>query len=124
MQTIRRYANRKLYHVEGHRYVNLAAIAALIRGGEDVRVWEHPSGREITIEVMARIIGRERPAGLASFLTSLIRLGRQPLEGAGRTLLAGLGVPTRREWERLDAQVAHLEALVQRLLDERRGGVL
>jgi hypothetical protein len=38
--------------------------------------------------------------------------------------LAGLGVPTRREWERLDAQVARLEALVQQLLDERGGGML
>jgi hypothetical protein len=124
MATIRRYANRKLYHVERHRYVNLSDITALVRAGEDVRVLEHPGARDITTEVLAQIIARERWPGLSSLLASLIRWGRQPLGGVGRALLGGLGLPDRGEWQQLEAQVAHLEALVQQLLDERTDRML
>ncbi|MGB9606823.1 MAG: polyhydroxyalkanoate synthesis regulator DNA-binding domain-containing protein, partial [Bryobacteraceae bacterium] len=33
MQTVRRYANRKFYHLQGHRYITLEGIATLVRSG-------------------------------------------------------------------------------------------
>jgi len=131
MQTIRRYGNRKFYHLEGHRYVNLDGIAALVRAGQEVCVLAHPGGRDITAEVLGQIVARgpapgedARPAGLSFLLSSLIRLGRLPVEEAGRLLAAGLGLPGREEWGRLEEKVARLEALLQQLLDEGKSEVL
>ncbi len=124
MQTIRRYANRKYYHLEGHRYVSLAEIAALVRSGEEVRIVQHPGGEEITAEVLAQIVAQERPAGLTAWLSTLIRLGRTPPEEPARTLLAHLGLPSQEQWRQVEQQVARLEELVQRLLDEREKGML
>lgn len=118
MQTIRRYANRKFYHVEGHQYVNLEGIAALIRGGEEVTVYDQPSGQDITTEALAQVIAQERPTGLDSFLAALIRGGRYPLEEAGRLLFSSLGLPTRAHWLELEREVQRLEALLARLTGE------
>jgi len=126
MATIRRYANRKYYHVEGHRYVNLRDISGLVRSGEAVRVYEHPAGQEITSVVLAQIIAQEQPAAeegtapavLDSLLASIVRWGYRPVEDAGRLLLGGLGLPTRAQWRRLEREVSRLEALLDRLLDE------
>ncbi len=123
MQTVRRYANRKFYHLEGHRYLNLAGIAALIRAGEEVVILEHPGGRDITPTVLAQVIAQEEPAGLSALLAALIRGGRYPLEEAGRLLLASLGLPTRAQWQRLEEQVRRLEGLLAQL-DGGKGGVL
>jgi hypothetical protein len=121
LQTIRRYANRKLYHLEGHRYVNLEGIADLIRAGEEVAVSDQASGQEITTEVLAQVIAQERPAGLNAFLAALIRGGRYPLEEAGRLFLSTLGLPTRAQWLDLEAEVARLEALLARLTADAGG---
>ena len=117
MQTIRRYANRKLYHLEEHRYVNLADIAAMIRDGKEVQVQEHPGGRDLTTEVLAQIIALERPASLASSLMALIRWGGTSLAGAGRLFQAHAELPAPSQWERLEEQIARLEVLVQQLVD-------
>lgn len=123
MQTVRRYSNRKLYHIEGHRYVNLDDLAALIGAGEQVRVLAHPGGQDITAAVLAQIIVRQRPVELTDLLTALVRRGGAALEGAGRALLSGMGLPSRRDWEDLEGRVARLEQLLQRF-DEEEGRVL
>ncbi len=124
MQTVRRYANRKLYHVEAHRYVSLREIADLLRAGEEVRVYTYPDGEDVTAQVLARLIAQERPAGWEGWLASLIRLGQASTEEIAHFLLARLGFPSRAQWKRLEAQVSRLEALLARLLDERKNRVL
>ena len=128
MGTIRRYANRKFYHLEGHCYVNLEGIAGLIRAGEEIAVLDQPTGQDITTEVLAQVIAQERPAGLNAFLAALIRGGRAPLEEAGRLFLATLGLPTRAQWQQLEEEVARLEALLaelgEREFDGAKGRVL
>ena len=119
LQTIRRYANRKLYHVEGHRYINLGDIAQLIRSGDEVKVLDHTSGEDITTEILAQVIAQERPAGLQAFLTALIRGGKHPLEEAGRLLSATLGLPTRTQWQQLEGELDRLEALIEELRRKR-----
>ncbi len=124
MQTIRRYANRKLYHVEGHRYVKLDDVAALIRAGEQIRAVEYPAEEDITVEVLAQVVARERFAGLASSLEALIRWGRLPLEEAGRHIGDSLGLPSREQLLELEDQVDRLESLLDRFLDQEGSRVL
>lgn len=124
MQTIRRYANRKFYHLEGHRYINLSDIAAMIRDGKEVRVQEHPGGRDLTTEVLAQIIALEQAAGLAPSLMALIRWGGASLAGTGRLFQERAGLPDPVQWRRLEEQVARLEGLVRQLVDEHSGEVL
>jgi polyhydroxyalkanoate synthesis repressor PhaR len=63
MRTFRRYSNRKLYDTKEGHYVSLAEIAASIRAGEDVRVLDHASGRDLTAATMAQIIYAEDKRG-------------------------------------------------------------
>ncbi len=124
MQTIRRYANRKLYHVEGHRYVKLDDVAALIRAGEEVRAVEYPAQEDITVEVLAQVVARERSAGLASSLVDLIRWGCLPLEEVRRYVGDSLGLPSREQWRQLEDEVVRLESLLDRFLDEGESQML
>lgn len=53
MRMIRRYSNRKLYDTQDSHYVALPQIAALIRGGEEIRVINKETGKDITAATMA-----------------------------------------------------------------------
>lgn len=123
MQTIRRYANRKYYHLQGHRYVNLSEIAALIRAGQEVQAFAHPGGEEITTEVLAQIIAQESPAGLSSWLTSLIRWSQETWEEPWRSLADSLGLPSRAQWRALGKRIARLEELLEQLLESQADDV-
>lgn len=76
VRVFRRYVNRKFYDTEGSRYVNLAEIARAVRAGDDVRVLEVPTRRDLTGSILAWILsGEERRAARTSAreLTDLIR---------------------------------------------------
>ena len=79
MRTIRRYPNRKLYDTGESHYVNLSQIAAFIRAGEEVRVVEHRTERDLTSATMAQIIFEEERRGARLSLDGLrgiVRTGR------------------------------------------------
>jgi len=78
---IRRYSNRKLYDTHDSHYVALAQIAALIRGGEEIRVINKETGKDITAATMAQILFEETKNG-------------QPLPVAGlrKIIISGLPV--------------------------------
>ena len=59
MRTIRRYSNRKLYDTQASHYVNLQQIAELIRGGEEIRVIDKTSQRDLTTATFCQIIFEE-----------------------------------------------------------------
>lgn len=64
---IKKYGNRRLYDSSGSRYVNLDDIAALIRQGQEVRVEDAKSGRDLTRVTLTQIItedARQKPTGL------------------------------------------------------------
>jgi hypothetical protein len=72
----RRYVNRKFYDLAGSRYVNLGEIARAIRAGEEVRVIEMPTRRDLTGSILAWILSdEERRAATTSpeELSELIR---------------------------------------------------
>jgi polyhydroxyalkanoate synthesis repressor PhaR len=78
-RVIRRYENRKLYDVQGRRYVTLDGVAALIAGGTEVRVLDQRTGEDITTVVLAQVVLEGIKARTASIphqvFTRIIRLG-------------------------------------------------
>jgi len=64
---IRKYPNRRLYDTSSGRYVNLDAVAALVRQGADVQVVDAKTGEDVTRVVLTQIIvedAKDQPAGL------------------------------------------------------------
>jgi polyhydroxyalkanoate synthesis repressor PhaR len=64
---IKKYGNRRLYNTIASRYVNLDDIAALIREGQDVKVVDAKTGRDLTRVVLTQIISedaKDKPTGL------------------------------------------------------------
>lgn len=94
MQTIKKYANRKLYHTNRKRYITLDGIAALIQSGEQARVIDNETGADITAEVLAQVVlqspGRSSRLS-AHVLTGLIQAGGDTLSNVRRTLWTALG---------------------------------
>ena len=54
--TIKKYANRRLYHMGTSTYVTLEDLAGMVRRGEDFVVTDAKSGEDITRSVLAQII--------------------------------------------------------------------
>jgi len=64
---IRKYENRRLYDTSRSRYVNLDALAALIREGADVQVVDAKTGEDLTRVILTQIItedAKDQPTGL------------------------------------------------------------
>ena len=58
MHRIKKYANRKLYDVNTKKYVTMDDIAELVQAGEDVRIIDNTSSKDITQEVVSQLVGR------------------------------------------------------------------
>ena len=64
---VKKYGNRRLYDTAGSRYVNLDDLAAMVRGGKDVRVVDAKTGRDLTRVTLTQIITEDakgKPTGL------------------------------------------------------------
>lgn len=81
-RVIRRYVNRKYYDTRYSRYVNLAEIARAIRSGEDVKVLEVPSRRDLTGSILASILSEEERRSAATSAQELSELIRRRPESA------------------------------------------
>src|SRR5579859_753613 len=60
MQSIKKYANRKLYHTNRKQYITLDGIAALIQAGEQVHVVDNETGNDITAQILAQVVLQTR----------------------------------------------------------------
>ena len=76
---IKRYSNRKLYDTEDSHYVTLGKVAELIRAGDELRVIENGTQRDITAATMAQIVFEEEKSGT-----------RLPVEALRRIIRSGL----------------------------------
>lgn len=77
MITVKKYSNRRLYDTDWSRYVTLDEVAGRVRGGDDVRVFDAKTGRDLTQTVLVQIILESRGAAQllpARLLAQLIRL--------------------------------------------------
>jgi polyhydroxyalkanoate synthesis repressor PhaR len=83
-RVIKRYANRKLYDTQDSKYVTLDRIAELVRNGEEVKVLDNKSQKDMTKVTLAQIIYEEQKSGNATAwsvqsLRGFIQQGRQKL---------------------------------------------
>ena len=83
-RVIKRYANRKLYDTRDSKYVTLDRIAELVRNGEEVRVFDNRSKKDLTKVTLAQIIYEEQKSGNATAwsvqnLRDFIQEGREKL---------------------------------------------
>ena len=76
---IKKYANRRLYHMGTSTYVTLEDLATMMRAGEDFVVNDAKSGEDITRSVLAQIMFEQESKGgqqnllPTTFLRQLIR---------------------------------------------------
>ena len=94
MQTIKKYANRKLYHTNRKQYITLEGIAVLIQAGEPVQVLDNETGEDITAAILTQVVLQARNSGdrlPTQVLTGLIRAGGDTLAGVRRSIWSTLG---------------------------------
>ena len=80
---IKRYSNRKLYDTVNSRYVRLEDIAAMVKGGTEVKVIDNQSKEDLTSVTLAQIIfedekAKRNPMPLG-MLRDLVRHGGESL---------------------------------------------
>ena len=79
VRIIKKYENRRMYDTEASRYVNLEAIATLIREGVELQVVDAKTEEDLTGHVLTQIIvdeAKNPDSGVpTSFLRDLIRAG-------------------------------------------------
>ena len=83
---IKKYANRRLYHMGTSTYVTLEDLATMVRAGEDFVVTDAKSGEDITRSVLAQIMFEQENKGgqnllPTTFLRQLIRFYGHSLQG-------------------------------------------
>jgi polyhydroxyalkanoate synthesis repressor PhaR len=81
MRNIKRYSNRKLYDTQDSRYVTLQQIAVLVRGGDEIRVVDKNTQRDLTSSTLAQIVFEEErraPRLPISGLRNIIQTGKTP----------------------------------------------
>ena len=78
MRVIKRYSNRKLYDTHDSRYVTLDQLAELVRQGEEIRVVDKTTDKDLTSATLAQIIFEEEkraPKLPVERLRQIIRTG-------------------------------------------------
>ena len=92
MPLIKRYTNRKLYDTNTGEYVTLEDIAGYIRSGEEVKVVDHTTGRDLTSLTLTQVLFQEeKKIGELLpqvVLTRLIRTGGDTFDNLRTRILA------------------------------------
>ncbi|NJN15640.1 MAG: pesticidal protein Cry15Aa [Oscillochloris sp.] len=112
MQTIKKYANRKLYHTNKKQYITLDGIARLVQDGEAVQILDNETGEDITASILAQVVlqarGRSTVQLPTHLLTGLIQVSGDTINSLRKTLFASLGGSDLIELEigrRIDALI-------------------
>lgn len=121
---IKRYANRKLYNTVEKRYISLPHIAELVRQGREIQVVDNTTGADLTALTLSQIILQQEKSHAGSFsrafLTSLVQAGGDVLASISAVIQAA-GLPGRRDYQRLERQVADLEKQLEQLIAHAGG---
>jgi polyhydroxyalkanoate synthesis repressor PhaR len=142
-RVITRYGNRKLYDPSARKYVTLDDLASMIAAGEEVRVVERASRKDVTRVVFAQVIlelVRARAQSVPEqVLAGIIRLAsgpagawtewRAPQEAAARArheaerIASGLIAKGRLTLDEAFGLRQEIAAAVQRLAGEAQKGL-
>jgi polyhydroxyalkanoate synthesis repressor PhaR len=112
MQTIKKYANRKLYHTNRKQYITLEGIATLIQAGDQVQVLDNETGEDITAQILTQVVLQTRGGGdrlPTQVLTGLIQAGGDTIAGVRRSFWSAIG------------GTSMLDAEIKRRLDHLHG---
>ena len=107
MRTIKKYSNRRLYDTQASSYINLDALAELIRQGEVVQVQDAKTGEDLTHTVLLQVILETQSLGdlfPSGFLHRIIRYSQAA--GPQKAVLQQMGVGMQM----LDAQMGRFES--------------
>jgi polyhydroxyalkanoate synthesis repressor PhaR len=112
MTLIRKYGNRRLYDTQASRYINLDDLAALVRGGEEVKVVDAKTEEDLTREVLLQVI-LELQGGLDFLPVALLRriiraTGDEPAQRLLRQQLSTAFELLHAQFDRLEAQFGTL----------------
>ena len=97
MRIIKRYSNRRLYDTAASQTLTHRELAALIRAGEQLRVIDNGTGKDITVEVLGRILVAESASwneetNPADLFSRIIELGGdKTMSILKNTVLASIG---------------------------------
>ena len=132
MPLIKRYTNRKLYDTNSGEYVTLEDIAGYIRNGEEVKVVDHTTGRDLTSLTLTQVLFQEeKKIGELLpqvVLTRLIRTGSDTIDNLRTRMLAAFdpdglfNEEIRRRMDELTAKgelpVDEADRLVEKLVGQ------
>lgn len=116
---VKRYANRKLYDTRDSKYVTLDRIAEFVRNGEEVKVLDNRSKKDLTKVTLAQIIYEEQKSGNAT-AWSVQSLRGFILQGREKILTSLKEGPVGK----LVGRAEELGAEVYNAADDRVRGVL
>lgn len=81
---IRKYADRRLYDVAASKHINKDGVRDLIVAGENIRVVDDASGKDITRSVLLQLVASQELGGQPilsdEMLTQVIRYYGHPLQ--------------------------------------------
>src|SRR5512146_2364097 len=84
-ETIKKYANRRLYETESTSKITLDRLAQMVREGREFEVVDAKTGEDITRQVLTQIIVDEEARGATmlptNFLKQLIGLYGNSMQG-------------------------------------------
>ena len=63
ISTIKKYANRRLYHTAISQYITLDDVAEMVRKGEEFKVVDARSGEDLTRSILTQIIVEQEAKG-------------------------------------------------------------
>ena len=126
---IKRYDNRKLYDKQDGKYISHEEIAQLIRKGEQIRVIDNATRRDITSQTLTQIILEEGKHGKnllsSDMLHEIIRRGGSFLEESVKLVRTRLDswvpepisrlVNGTRDFDALQKRIEELEKQVKGL---------
>lgn len=73
IRIIKKYPNRRLYDTEVSSYITLEDIRQLVLRGEDFKVVDKRSGRDITRTILLQVISEQEEGGDPIFSTKVLR---------------------------------------------------
>jgi len=98
MRIIKRYRNRRLYDIETSRTITQAELAEMIKAGEDVKVITSDTRKDITMQVLGRVLlgetHRWRNVGESKelFREIIFKGGNRSMSILKNTVLASIGI--------------------------------
>jgi polyhydroxyalkanoate synthesis repressor PhaR len=97
MRTIKRYSNRRLYDTQSSRTITQRELAGLVKKGVEVKVIDTVSDKDITLEVLGRLMMQEAPRWgtpreVRNLFSRVIQAGgNQSMSILKNTILASIG---------------------------------